>query len=199
MVGSPEHKGGPMNAYLVIGIIVILVGAALIIVIWADTRHKENLFDTPLPPDSQAKSPSGPAAPSEASAEANVKMIAEHLARIQAEGGKDNHVIFKADEQRDYYVQFAVARGQTKLHAEAVSNHYLPPKFALKDTQTARLVAEGWTLGKEGNYVRHWEARNDAERLAIAREVMRTLVEIYGLAPDVSIDTELQLDGPAGQ
>jgi hypothetical protein len=121
-------------------------------------------------------------------------MIAEALKRVQTEGGKGNAVIFIADEQKNYYIQFAAANGQTELYAEASDNKYLSSRYALSDEQIAKLEGLGWTRKNEGNHYRNWSANTDEERLAIGEEVMRTFIEVYGISPNGSIEIELILE-----
>jgi hypothetical protein len=124
----------------------------------------------------------------------NVSMIAKALGRLQAEGGNNNFVIFIADADRNYYIQFTGARGQGELYAEAVSNQFLEPANALTDDQMARLESLGWIRQEGNNYYRNWTAASDSERLAIAQEVVQTFVEVYGIGADDPIQTELTLE-----
>jgi hypothetical protein len=124
----------------------------------------------------------------------NISVIADSLRRIQTEGGDGNFVIFTADVKKNYFVQFAGAQGKTDLYAEAVGNEVLPRGATLQPNQIARLQAMGWNPPVDSpNFNREWKATNDEERLSIAREVMRVLVEIYGMQPDQPLAVELEL------
>ena len=124
----------------------------------------------------------------------NREMIADALRRIQEEGGENNFVIFTADQERNYYIQFAIGRGQTTFLAEAVSNQFLSPEHALSNEQIARLESMGWDHQEGSNYCRYWEASSDEERSDIAQEVMRTFIEVYGISPNDPIETKLVLE-----
>jgi hypothetical protein len=127
---------------------------------------------------------------------ANLVTIVTTLRQIQAEGGAQNFVIFKADDEKNYYIQFTSGRGDMKLYAEAVSNKYLSPQFALNAEQIQALKKLGWAPPVEGfvNFNRTWDADNDAQRLAIARLVMRTFGEIYGIDPARPLTIELGIE-----
>lgn len=122
----------------------------------------------------------------------NLARIVESLRRAQENGGTDNIVIFTADAQRNYYIQFVAERGEAELWANAVSNEFLAPPSTLNSAQTARLKSMGWHPPDRvsGNFNRYWEATNDDQRLLVAREVMRTFVEVYGCLPNQPISVE---------
>jgi len=131
----------------------------------------------------------------------NLSAIVASLRLIQEEGGH-NFVIFTADAEKNYYIQFSYVRGEPKLHSEAVSNQALARAFALNSTQIARLKTMGWhppevlrTEPGRANFYREWEATNDDERLLlIGRDVMRTFVEVYGCLPNQPISVEIKLE-----
>lgn len=131
--------------------------------------------------------------PAISSGSGNLVVMAQSLKQVQEEGGQANAVIFTADPERNYYVQFAGAKGQPELYAEAVSNQYIPQAYALSDEQSAQLEAMGWSLQPGGNYIREFEASSDDERMAIAKEVLRVFVEVYGVSADAYIDANLIL------
>ena len=120
--------------------------------------------------------------------------IVASLRRIQEEGGH-NFVIFHADAEKNYYIQFSCEPGEAKLYAEAVGNQFLAPEFALNPAQIARLKTMGWHSPGPGsvNFYRRWKAISDHERLLIAREVMRTFTEVYGYLLNQPISVELEL------
>ncbi len=124
----------------------------------------------------------------------NLSIIADSLRRIQTEGSNGNFVIFMADAKKNYYVQFMGARDKTNLYAEAVGNKVLPRAAALGPDLVARLQAMGWNPPeKSPNFYREWEAASDKDRQSIAHEVMRVLVEVYGVQPDQPLAVELEL------
>lgn len=127
------------------------------------------------------------------------KAITAALRRIVEEGGDHNFVILHADDRKNYYVQFAGSRGQTIVRGEAVSNHYLEPAHMLSPKRSRALLALGWNSpapGEDLNFYRDWDARSEKTRRQMARLAMRTLVEIYGLAPTERVGFELWLDDP---
>jgi hypothetical protein len=125
-------------------------------------------------------------------------MIAESLRRVQKEGGDANYAHFVVDDEKNYYIQFIAECGKTYLWAEAVSNEYLKPEFALTTEQIARLRSLGWNapVGEGPNlyFYQSREAATDEDRLQIAREVMQAFVEVYGWMPGQPINVELVLD-----
>ena len=127
--------------------------------------------------------------------EENVATIATLLQRIQEEGGTGNFVVFIADAEANYYIQFAGEASEPELYAEAVSNEFLEPKFKLNQDQISALQALGWSAPSSDrvNFYRDWHATNHEHRVHIAREVMRTFSEIYGIAPDQPLSVNLGL------
>lgn len=127
--------------------------------------------------------------------EQSLSTIADSLRRVQEEGGHGNFVIFTSDEQKGYYIQFAVGRGQKSFWAEAVSNDVLKPDFALGAERIERLKSLGWQSESGRNFFRNdWQASNDEERTQVAEEVVRTLVEVYGYEADQPLDVNLVLE-----
>jgi len=126
----------------------------------------------------------------------NLATIATPLRRIQEEGGDGNFVIFVADEEKNYYIQFVAARGAMRLYAEAASNDFVSQGFVLGADQIALLQSIGWEppTYSSPNFHRVWEAADDNDRLLIANEVMRAFVEVYGLSPNQSLDVKLALE-----
>jgi hypothetical protein len=114
----------------------------------------------------------------------NLQIIVTSLRRIQEEGGSDNFVIFLIDKEGNYYIQFAGSRGESELHAEAVSNQFLVPKYKLTEGQITLLETIGWnppSSSPDGspNFYRGYEASTDNERQIIAHDVIRTMTEVY--------------------
>jgi len=126
----------------------------------------------------------------------NLQVIINALRQIQTEGGDGNFVILECPGG-NRYIQFSGERGSSGLEAEAVSNEYLEPDFALDPDQEFRLQAMGWTPpahGSKDNFCREWQANTDGERRAIAREVMQAFRQVYGLRSDELIRVELVLE-----
>ena len=125
-----------------------------------------------------------------------IRAITLALRRIVEEGGEHNFFILRADEAKNYYVQFAASRGETTARAEAVSNLYLEPADMLSLRRSKALPALGWnppTPGQSPNFYRDWDVRDEKTRRQMARRAMRTLVEIYGLAPTERVGLSLHL------
>lgn len=137
--------------------------------------------------------PASVTAPAISSESGNLVVMAQTLKQLQEEGGEANAVIFTADPERNTYIQFAGAKGQPQLYGEAVSNQYIPSEYALDDEQSALLETMGWSLQPGGNYVRQFEASSDDERMAIAKEVLRAFIEVYGVSAGAYIDANLIL------
>jgi len=115
---------------------------------------------------------------------------------VAEEGGGHNFIILRADEAKNYYVQFAASRGETTVRAEAVSNLYLEPAHMLSPRRSKALLALGWnppTPGQSPNFYRDWEVRDEQTRREMARLAIRTLVEIYGLKPTEAVGLKLHL------
>lgn len=122
--------------------------------------------------------------------------IYEALQQLHAEGGHSNFVIFTATHIESYYVQVAGERGGPRLYAEAVSNDFLRPEFALTQTQIAHLLRLGWQRPAEGegNFFREWQATSDGDRMAVARFLLQTLIEVYGIPDDEPLDVNVVLE-----
>ena len=130
-------------------------------------------------------------------------LIADYLRRIQTEGDDiyDNVVIFIADPVKNIYIQFAAGHGDTPdgrgkhlLYAEAVSNEFLAPDRQLTSQQILELKLAGWSEPRHSpNFSRVWTAETDDDRMAIAREVVRLIHEVYNITAfdDLVIDLNI--------
>ncbi len=122
----------------------------------------------------------------------NLDIIAAALKQVQTTGTHpdSNFVIFNIDTSKNYYVQLAVeSNPQNGLHAEAVSNEFLDPEARLDQEQIRRLHLLGWKDPESSpNYERDWIAATDADRWAIAREILQTCVDVYGMSPHHQLD-----------
>ena len=124
----------------------------------------------------------------------NLKTIVNSLRHIQTEGGIGNFVVFIADANKNYFIQFAGEAGSSELHAEAVSNNFLSPEFRLSERQVIQLQSMGWTPPDEVNFYREWQAKTDEDRLVIAQETMDSFVKVYGLNPNQPLTVEMVPD-----
>ena len=127
----------------------------------------------------------------------NTSKIASALRRLQTEGDSGNFVVFHANRNRNYYVQFAGERGGNVLVGEAVSNRYLEPGSYLTPALRERLIMLGWTgpaRSVSENYHREWRVHTPLDRTGIAQDILQTLKGVYGFdeASDLDIDLVLQ-------
>jgi hypothetical protein len=115
---------------------------------------------------------------------------------LHTEGGHSNFVIFTAEHIESYYVQVAGERGGPRLYAEAVSNDFLRPEFALTEAQIAHMRRLGWQLPEQGesNFFREWQATSDAHRRSVAQFLLQTLTEVYGVPDDEPLDVNVVLE-----
>ena len=122
--------------------------------------------------------------------------IYEALRQLHSEGGHGNFVIFTAEHIESYYVQVTGSKDDTRLYAEAVSNDFLRPEFALTEQQIAQMQRLGWQLPErgEGNFCREWYTHLEADRLNVARFLLQTLTEVYGVPEDEPFDVNLVLE-----
>jgi hypothetical protein len=126
----------------------------------------------------------------------NIGMIAQHLGRIQQEGGQGNFVVFSADDKANYYIQFAGQKGGNALYAEAAGNPVIPKNYRLDQEKQTKLLELGWTPPTQDgvNYSKQWQAVSYDDRIQIANTVMRTFVDVYGIDLDHPIDPNLVLE-----
>jgi hypothetical protein len=124
-----------------------------------------------------------------------INLIKEMLRRIQREGGNSNFVTFVADAEKNYFIQFASEAGATRLYGEAVSNEFLEPQYALNTNQMAHLLSLGWAPPAGGyvNYNYEWHTTTNEDRRRIAKKVVQTFIEVYGVTPDETMDVNLVL------
>lgn len=121
--------------------------------------------------------------------------IISALEVIQTRGGNGNFVIFEADPVRNYYIQFSCAKGDTDLYGEAVANHVIKPEFQIPVDRIAVLIELGWEdQGSDMNYGQSFSARDDHERLTIAKVVWKTFQKVYGILTDVELMIQTNLE-----
>jgi hypothetical protein len=120
------------------------------------------------------------------SLQANVALISASLREIQRASTRRNHVVFVADEERNYYAQFRCEGVGSLLFGELVSNTYLEPPSLLDLDQIDELLRRGWGLGNQ-NFFKTWEIDDDRGRDEIACETMMALIAVYGVPTNTSI------------
>jgi hypothetical protein len=134
--------------------------------------------------------------------ENSVIRFAEHLRKIQPDGENtlDNGIIFIADNDKNYYIQFMagcddtpLGRHEDSLYAEAVGNEVLEPEHQIKGNQIGQLEKLGWKRPYHSpNFYQTWRASTDEDRRAIARIVIRTF-KVYGVSKESLVDCEIQI------
>ena len=126
----------------------------------------------------------------------NLGMIAQHLGRIQQEGGQGNFVIFESDSKANYFIQFTGSKGDSSLYAEAAGNPVIPKNYRLDQEKLVKLMQLGWQTPAPDSPNHHlqWQANSYNDRLAIAKIVMQTLVEVYGSDPEQPLEVNLNLE-----
>jgi len=117
--------------------------------------------------------------------------------RMTEEGGDHNFVVLRADDRKNYYVQFATRCGSAVLYGEAVSNVNLPAPFALTPIKIGALIELGWrppTRRKFPNFYRWWPVISDRDREAVVDMALATLERVYCWRRDAPLPLRLHLD-----
>jgi len=118
-------------------------------------------------------------------------IIAEAIRSILEEGGDGNFAIVKADEAKNYYAQFAAARGEDGIYAEVVGNDFLSRDSSLTVSQLDELSNRGWKPSESGNLSREWDQLSSEEdRLKVADHIISIFEDVY----EVSIDKKISVD-----
>ena len=121
--------------------------------------------------------------------------ISNTLGLIQKEGGAGNLAIFIIDGEKNYYIQIKAGKGNPSLYAEAVSNEFLQTEYELNSRQMRRLEKQGWHKSDQSpNFFREWRAKDDQDRLEIARDVLETFAAVYGWKPGQDIESQVTLE-----
>ena len=125
--------------------------------------------------------------------EENLIKIVAALRTIQDDGGDGNFVVFTADPDKNYYIQFVGELAHDSLFGEAVSNEFLELPYHLTPTQENKLRDLGWQAG-EGNFFQEWFASEDEDRQEIAQLVMQTFAEVYNISAKQPIEVVINLE-----
>ncbi len=124
----------------------------------------------------------------------NLKSIVDALEQIQNEGGPKNFVIFTIPTYRSYYILCVGKFGSSKLYAEAVSNDLLEPEFMLNKDQLSQLRSLGWHFPQSPwNPYQKWHIKSEENRVFIAKKIIQTFTEVYGLVAEQFINAKLVL------
>ena len=139
-------------------------------------------------PDPDGSKVSGPV-------DKNLSLIKDNLRRIQEEGGSGNFVIFLADEQANYFIQFAGQNRDPMLIGEAPENRLIPDAFTLIPAKLKILEDLGWQFHAHSgmNYSQEWQAVTDKHRSAIAQVVLQTFQQVYGVDINQPLKVEINL------
>ena len=105
-------------------------------------------------------------------------------------------MIVTGDEEKNYYIQFAASAGDPLMMVEVVNNTYLDKQYMLSGTQVDWLLSIGFAQDEEDPemnlqmfvHIDDEEARDELGELAV-----EVLTDIYGVAPDVVFDIEVNL------
>jgi len=123
------------------------------------------------------------------------EIIAEAIRSIMEEGGDGNFAIVKADEAKNYYAQFAAARGADGIYAEVVGNEFLSRDGSLTVTQLEELSNRGWESSESGNLSREWKQISSREdRLKVADHIISIFKEIYDVYKGKKISVDVTLE-----
>jgi hypothetical protein len=118
-------------------------------------------------------------------------VIADTLKKLQTEGGMGNFAIFKADEKKNYYIQFSGAKGEPSLYAEAVSNDFLQPENKISNEKSQVLLKKGWKSEQGRNYQKIFPANTDEERKNIEEEILILFRDVYDVENTCKIEEEI--------
>jgi hypothetical protein len=108
----------------------------------------------------------------------------EQLVRCRARGDYEaRHVVLRADDVRNYYVQFAVDEGG--LFFEVVHNKYLAPEHAFTGDDIATLLALGFQAPRHEsqNLFRVFDPLTDGDFDAIVGLVRTVVTDFFHLPP----------------
>jgi hypothetical protein len=125
--------------------------------------------------------------------------LAGLVRRIQEENpeGGNNFVIVVGNPNANYFIQLLSAAGLDRVHAEAVSNEFIGwIEDELDDGQVLHLEGLGWLPpdSRCPNFYREWTALTDQDRQDIARHVIKTFQEVYGVGPTEEVEMTLCFD-----
>lgn len=128
----------------------------------------------------------------------NVNRICESIRFLQNCSLASGQIILEAinDSDDGSYVQFAVqSELDIPLHAQAVGDKNRAKKHKLSIEQKITLARLGWRKPSQytwGNYWNDFPAELESERRALAKTLLRTLIEVYGHLSGEDVNPELQ-------
>ncbi len=117
--------------------------------------------------------------------------LVHNLQQLRGSGGADNRLVVAS---RDYYIVLRGQRGESTLHAEAVSNANLSTAASLTPGRLGVLARHGF-LGRPNRSNLHRSAAplDDAELRRFADELMEVFARAYGVDPGDAAEFDLQL------
>ena len=89
-------------------------------------------------------------------------------------------MLLRASSHKDRWVQATKIEGEDTFVCEAASNEYLDPGDQMSGVGSKRMQELGWTFTEGADFTRFDECGTSGQRRAVARTLMRTLVDVYG-------------------
>ena len=109
-----------------------------------------------------------------------------------------NSVVFHVNRERNYWIHI-LRGGPTKepfpgYYGEAICNTYLSEPWKLTDDQENLLIRLGWEAPEEEeqSFFCYWKGETSAVHITIARQVLETMTQVYGLVPEQMLDIEFE-------
>lgn len=112
----------------------------------------------------------------------SAKFIVELLRIVQEVSFSSSHLIFRAGDENQYFIQFLGVRDSPEIYAEAVGNKYLEEKDQLDEQRVATLLELGWkkpNKRSQGNYWQEWQVHTNRDRATVAMITMTTFLKVY--------------------
>lgn len=116
--------------------------------------------------------------------------------RITTDGGENNFLIISAG---DLYMQFASSKGDAKLHAEVVSNEFLPEELMLSTAQMRQLNDIGFespnkTENSPPNFFREYLINTEERKGHLLQDIKFTLFNILRIPEDTEFNLDVTLE-----
>ncbi|HMF33736.1 MAG TPA: hypothetical protein VKK79_20090 [Candidatus Lokiarchaeia archaeon] len=120
-------------------------------------------------------------------------LVVSFLTEFLAEHGPENLLLVESGR---IYAQFTPRGSNDSLYCEVVSNKYLPPDLQLSSEKIDLLTSRGFNTPAEegGNFQKVYPAGDSKAILEIAKDVLGTFQEAYGLASMPKFKLTLTID-----
>ncbi|MBL9104889.1 MAG: SseB family protein [Myxococcales bacterium] len=120
--------------------------------------------------------------------------LVSHIQRLGSSGGADNRLVVAS---RDYYMIFSGHPGVPGLHAEAVSNFYLPRAAELTPARQA-VLGQRMFVARAGrnNFYRSLASTTDAELRSFVDDALDVFARAYGVEPGSPAEFDLSFGEP---